>query len=244
MEQTAVQLMSRKQRAAKLLTGDVGLTGLDALTEGEGGSEEALLEAIGRDESLLDPSQLFKASDAVSEIDTEDAAYWNIESIDAGSDPLPVDEPDPLFALALELGATITPVDDHSSRKRVAADEVAARPVETVTAYLETVHLVADENEWVRLRADLMTLLDSGAAAEIAAWLTEHRIVFPGCEQEVSAKLLVLSASGGDNKPAVRVVKPQRPLSSKPSRRTEHRVIAFPQSEADNEPLTQQLALF
>ncbi len=244
MEQTAVQLMSRKQRAAKLLTGDVGLTGLDALTEGEGGFEEALLEAIGRDESLLDPSQLFKASDAVSEIDTEDAAYWNIESIDAGSDPLPVDEPDPLFALALELGATITPVDDHSSRKRVAADEVAARPVETVTAYLETVHLVADENEWVRLRADLMTLLDSGAAAEIAAWLTEHRIVFPGCEQEVSAKLLALSASGGDNKPAVRVVKPQRPLSSKPSRRTEHRVIAFPQSEADNEPLTQQLALF
>jgi len=40
MEQTAVQLMSRKQRAAKLLTGDIGLTGLDALTEGEGGFEE------------------------------------------------------------------------------------------------------------------------------------------------------------------------------------------------------------
>jgi SNF2 family DNA or RNA helicase len=31
MEQTAVQLMSRKQRAAKLLTGDIGLTGLDAV---------------------------------------------------------------------------------------------------------------------------------------------------------------------------------------------------------------------
>jgi hypothetical protein len=30
MEHTAVQLMSRKQRAAKLLTGDIGLTGLDA----------------------------------------------------------------------------------------------------------------------------------------------------------------------------------------------------------------------
>ena len=42
MEHTAVQLMSRKQRAAKLLTGDIGLTGLDALTEGEGGFEEAL----------------------------------------------------------------------------------------------------------------------------------------------------------------------------------------------------------
>ncbi len=242
MEQTAVQLMSRKQRAAKLLTGDIGLTGLDALTEGEGGFEEALLEAIGRDESLLDPSQLFKASDAVSEIDSEDAAYWNI---DAGSDPVPVDEPDPLFALALELGATITPVDDHSSRGRVAADEVAAHPVETVATYLETVHLVADENEWARLRADLMTLLDGGAAPEIAAWLTEHHVVFPGCEQEVTAKLLALIGSDGETAPAVRVVKPQRPLSSKPARRTERTVIPFPQREADDEiPFTQQLALF
>ena len=57
MEQTAVQLMSRKQRAAKLLTGDIGLTGLDALTEGESGFEEALLEAIAQDEALLDPSE-------------------------------------------------------------------------------------------------------------------------------------------------------------------------------------------
>ena len=56
------------------------------------------------------------------------------------------------------------------------------RPVETVAAYLETVHLVADDALWIRLRADLMTLLDGGAAAEIAAWLTEHRVVFPGCE--------------------------------------------------------------
>ena len=225
MEQTAVQLMSRKQRAAKLLTGDIGLTGLDALTESEGGFEEALLEAIGRDESLLDPSQLFKASDAVSEIDTEDAAYWNIEGIDAGSDPLPVNEPDPLFALALELGATIT-------------------PVETVATYLETVHLIADENEWVRLRADLMTLLDSGAATEIAAWLTEHRVVFPGCEQEVTAKLLALIGRG-DTAPAVHVVKPQRVASTKSTRRMERAVITFPQCEVEDEiSFTQQLALF
>ena len=79
MEATAVQLMSRKQRAAKLLTGDTGLTGLDALTEGEGGFEEALLDAIGRDETLLDPSALFKAQAAQSEVDAEDAAFWNVE---------------------------------------------------------------------------------------------------------------------------------------------------------------------
>ncbi len=245
MEQTAVQLMSRKQRAAKLLTGDIGLTGLDALTEGEGGFEEALLEAIGRDESLLDPSQLFKASDAVSEIDSEDAAYWNVEGIDAGSDAVPVDEPDPLFALALELGATIIPVDEQSPLERAAAKEVVVRPVETISAYLETVHLIADENEWVRLRADLLTLLDGGAALEIAAWLTEHHIVFPSCEMEVAEKLLSLIGSSGENTPSVHVVKPQHPLSSKPQRRTERTVIAFPQREVEDEiPLTQQLALF
>jgi len=79
MEHTAVQLMSRKQRAAKLLTGDVGLTGLDALTEGEGGFEEALLDAIVADEVLLDPSELFKVGVLCEAADAEDAAYWNVE---------------------------------------------------------------------------------------------------------------------------------------------------------------------
>lgn len=54
MEHTAVQLMSRKQRAAKILTGDTGLTGLDALTEGEGGFESALLNAITGEDELID----------------------------------------------------------------------------------------------------------------------------------------------------------------------------------------------
>ncbi len=80
MEQTAVQLMSRKQRAAKLLTGDIGLTGLDALTEGEGGFEQALLDAIGRDEALLDPAQLFVSDAGTGELDAEDAAYWSVEA--------------------------------------------------------------------------------------------------------------------------------------------------------------------
>ena len=79
MEHTAVQLMSRKQRAAKLLTGDLGLTGLDALTEGESGFESALMDAIAKDDALLDPSALFK-SDTGNDYDTEDAAFWNVET--------------------------------------------------------------------------------------------------------------------------------------------------------------------
>ena len=94
MEHTAVQLMSRKQRAAKLLTGDLGLTGLDALTEGESGFESALMEAIAKDDALLDPSALFK-SDTGNDYDTEDAAFWNVET-EADS---PEEEPAPTLRL-------------------------------------------------------------------------------------------------------------------------------------------------
>jgi hypothetical protein len=79
MEHHAVQLMSRKQRAAKLLNGEIGLTGLDTLTENEGGLEEALLQAIGHEESLIDPTQLFKTDSATNQIDAEDLLYWNVE---------------------------------------------------------------------------------------------------------------------------------------------------------------------
>jgi len=97
MEETAVYLMSRKQRAAKLLNGDVGLTGLDALTEGEAGLEEALLAAIGKEETLINPGELFKASAGQSEIDAEDAAYWNVEAVTmAEVEPLP----EPVLLLA------------------------------------------------------------------------------------------------------------------------------------------------
>jgi hypothetical protein len=244
MEQTAVQLMSRKQRAAKLLTGDIGLTGLDALTESEGGFEEALLEAIGRDETLLDPSQLFKASSAVSEIDAEDAGYWNVEGGETPVDESQADQADPLIALALEMGGTVTPTPSVSFaiNETVMAIapvelETTARPVDAVMTYLETVHLIADEREWAKRRAELFTMLDGGTADAICTWLTKHRIVFPGFEREVAAKLLSLIGSSGENTPSIHVVKPQR--------RTERTVIAFPQREVEDEiALTQQLALF
>lgn len=86
MEQTAVQLMSRKQRAAKILTGDTGLTGLDALTEGESGFESALLDAITDTEDLIDPRDLFTQDAIEDEITSEDNAFWNVEVDDADAD--------------------------------------------------------------------------------------------------------------------------------------------------------------
>jgi hypothetical protein len=252
MEQTAVQLMSRKQRAAKLLTGDIGLTGLDALTEGEGGFEQALLNAIGRDETLLNPSQLFKAAGAISDIDAEDAGYWNIEGIadnapilvEAQPEPFPVTEPlieaDPLIALALEMGATVTPIDGPTGETVMEIVEKAqARPVDTVIAYLKTVHLVADGRTWTKRRAELLTMLDGGTADAIAAWLTEHRIVFPGFEREVAEKVVSLIGSHTESviaHPSVRTVPAKRREVERPAR-------TFPR-HTDAEPLTQQMALF
>jgi len=244
MEQTAVQLMSRKQRAAKLLTGDIGLTGLDALTESEGGFEEALLEAIGRDETLLDPSQLFKAAGAVSEIDAEDASYWNVEGAETAANAPLVDETDPLIALALELGGTVTAINETVMAITPVELETTARPVDALMTYLETVHLIADDAAWQRLKAELLTMLDGGTQAEISTWLTEHRIVFPGCETEVAANIITLAGNNADTKPPKR--EPPRPVAApKRKREPERQPNSFPYREpAYEEALTQQLALF
>lgn len=190
MEQTAVQLMSRKQRAAKLLTGDIGLTGLDALTEGEGGFEEALLEAIGRDATLFDPSQLFKAAGAVSEIDAEDAGYWNVEGEETSVDGLLVDEAIPPSP-ALELGGTVTPINKNVKAKAPVEGRKQRAPSQyhLTATHIQTVRLIGDEATWKGLRTELLMMLDGDAHAQICAWLTEHRVVFPGCEVEVAAKL-------------------------------------------------------
>ncbi|MAS35385.1 MAG: hypothetical protein CL610_15350 [Anaerolineaceae bacterium] len=171
MEHTAVQLMSRKQRAAKLLTGDIGLTGLDALTEGESGFEEALLAAIAKDETLLNPSEMFKASAGQSEIDAEDAAYWNVEIVDEGVDETPLHD-DPLIRVALELGGTI--VADDTPRQPIpmlkpaapapdrAPQRAVSKLVRDVGSYLDSVHLVHDRDKRLKLQARLLTALTDG----------------------------------------------------------------------------------
>jgi hypothetical protein len=164
MEESAVHLMSRKQRAAKLLTGDIGLTGLDALTEGEGGFEQALLNAIGREESLVNPAELFKRD---GEIDAEDAAFWNVEIEDAEYTPV---EPalDPLVAFAQqELGAVVGETEPRNpvvipkangngkTKPDIVSDESKAL-VEHVGRYLDTVHIITDPAKRAKLQADLL----------------------------------------------------------------------------------------
>lgn len=166
MEHTAVQLMSRKQRAAKLLTGDVGLTGLDALTEGEGGFEQALMDAIAKDEALLDPSEMFKVSSGQNEIDAEDMAYWNVEV--AEDEPeITVTQDDPLVQIAIELGGVLveegqaiqTDTVQHPTGKM---PDGTAQLRRYVGRYLDTVHLIHDDKKRAKLQAKLLTILTDG----------------------------------------------------------------------------------
>jgi hypothetical protein len=238
MEQTAVQLMSRKQRAAKLLTGDIGLTGLDALTEGEGGFEEALMDAIGRDETLLDPAQMFKAAGAVGDIDAEDAAYWNVENENRDEAEQIIVGPDPLIVTAVELGATVA--------REETAHEGRIIP-ETAEAYLDSVTLIANAGQWRTLRAELLERASSGTPdAELSDWLCENRIVFPGCESEVSSKLrefvskVVPAALMAEVEPATRSSLPVKPRAKQAGK-----IVPFPQSERNHDDApVRQLALF
>ena len=172
MEHTAVQLMSRKQRAAKLLTGDVGLTGLDALTEGESGFEEALMDAIANDEALLDPSQMFKANDGQNEIDDEDRAYWNVEVSDGNIEETTTLEIDPLLQTALELGGVLVEGDTSiriphpTKQSKPETPPNTAKLVRYVSRYLNSVHLIHDEAKRARLQAQLLSVVMDGMQAD------------------------------------------------------------------------------
>lgn len=209
---------------------------------GRGRFEQALLDAIGRDETLFDPTELFKAEAKVSEINQEDAAYWNVEEVTLVAEDVTADEPDALIAAALELGATIAPIEPVEKRTA----NTTLRPVEAITAYLESVHIVTDEGLWTQRRGELLALLDGGTAEVIAAWLTEQHVVFPA----LSGKSRGNSSHWRASRPT-----PRLHFTSSPRRlRRQHRnsqrepsrePLMFPRREAvPDAAFTQQLALF
>ena len=171
MEHRMIQLMSRKQRAAKLLAGDTGLTGLDEITEGEAGLEQALLQAVGDEESLVDPRQLFAASDGDDDaIGQADAAYWNVES--TPTEPERVAPPHKLVALADELGATLTPLSAKATppqptpETRTLTQDARKTFVRRASAYLAEVTRIHDAGERAKLQAALLSGLLRGTVIQ------------------------------------------------------------------------------
>ena len=163
MEATAVQLMSRKQRAAKLLTGELGLTGLEALTDGEGGLEEALMDAIGKDDALIDPSALFKTEATV--IDVEDQAFWAAEIAEPVIIPQ-VETPVDAWAKLTDYLENIHLIYDDAKR-------------ELLQSELRRI-LQAQINQ-----PDLVGI--------VSVWLKDNRFVFAGCEDESAQQIVKLA---------------------------------------------------
>jgi outer membrane biosynthesis protein TonB len=54
------------------------------------GLEEALLAAISKEGLLVNPAELFKASACETDIDAEDAAYWNVDDVNAAEPVQPM----------------------------------------------------------------------------------------------------------------------------------------------------------
>ena len=118
MEEIAVYLMSRKQRAAKILTGDVGLTGLDELTKGEAGFEEDLVNALVSNSALSMMENVTGEftfdDDANDHFDLADMSYWNIEPPEDDKPEVieiiePMTKPKPATKIIKPLASTHTP---------------------------------------------------------------------------------------------------------------------------------------
>jgi hypothetical protein len=267
MEESAVHLMSRKQRAAKLLTGDIGLTGLDALTEGEGGFEQALLNAIGREESLVNPAELFKRDD---DIDSEDAAFWNVEIEEAEYTPVE-QTPDSLVVFARqELGAIVAPrnsvvIPKSNGNGKVKVDIVSDESkalVKHVGGYLDDVHIISDHAKRAKLQAKLLGAVMRGVddanrdvaivvgvkhpdffkypvhretlTRWIVSWLKKHRFVFAGCEEEVAAKVIDLTALALNLQESKLEMLPKK--AAKRRRKKKIDMMAVPEDEPEFQP--------
>ena len=120
-----------------------------------------MLDAIGRDEALLDPSALFKAQGAQGDVDAEDAAFWNVEVDTPERAPLVAAavEEDPLVQAAIELGGVIAeepaaplPVE----RPRLVTHQPSRRLERAVGRYFASVHILPDRRQVARLQAELL----------------------------------------------------------------------------------------
>jgi len=182
----------------------------------------ALLDAIAKDETLLDPSEMFKVSAGQGEIDAEDAAYWNVEIAAEAAEETPLHH-DPLILAGLELGGVLLEEEAPCEPVLIAKsnpDQDTGRLVRYVGSYLDSVHLIHDEAKRAKLQAKLLTALMDGVQDDegtytvvglrdpdfmkypvhaekltryVRGWLKKHRFVFTGCEDEAAAKIVDLA---------------------------------------------------
>lgn len=140
----------------------------------------------------------------------------------------------------------------------------AAQPgdlLASISAYLRTVHIVADARHLAKLQARLLVVLESGVqnddgtrlviglgdadwlpaheaklVAWVRGWLKRERVVFSGCEDEVAAEIVRRARIALEIAP-VRVV-------PRENGRQPDRTISMPQRQPADDMQAVQLALF
>lgn len=94
MEARMTALMSRKQRAAKMFTGDLGLTGLDSLTDGiKDDLLNELAAEFASEDAIADPRTLLQQDTAETDLQQQDVAYWAVSTPDDVPETPPVPAP-------------------------------------------------------------------------------------------------------------------------------------------------------
>jgi hypothetical protein len=141
--------------------------------------------------------------------------YWHVEQSAVAVAP----EHDPLIQEAIHLGGVMSGV--LTTRSTIVPIQPEPEGLLSVlNTYLDTVHLIADNDKRSRLQANLLTILTSGVQADddtftvmgladpafnqypihtetlirhVRNWLKAHHFVFSGCEQEVAVHIVQLA---------------------------------------------------
>lgn len=117
----------------------------------------------------------------------------------------PALENDPIIQEAIRLGGVITEIEQHErkSSATMLSDPELQPFAQTLFDYLDTVHIITDDQKLSMLRGELLTLLQAGSTG-LRDWLRDNRVVFPCCETEVA--VCIVSLVQGTHRDPVNVI--------------------------------------
>jgi hypothetical protein len=158
----------------------------------------------------------------------------------------PALENDPLIQEAIRLGGVVAEIgteDPEGKAAAVTTSEHEPQPfAQIVSDYLDSVHIITDDQKLSVLRAELLRLLQASPAS-LGDWLRDNHVVFPGCEMEVAAQIMWLAKQALNSNPADMIeLRPvvvsaaqRKPAPSKP-RKHQPDLLAVPDAASETQP--------
>jgi len=138
MEQAAMELMSRKSRAMKMLLGELGMTGFDALTAGDEAMnmEQMLVKALAGASSVISMEATIdhENSEDMRAVAESDARFWNRKEWLSLSDDGEEGGQDQIVAEVIEEAEKIVA---HAQEEKPLANQVALEIVRRALAKMQ-----------------------------------------------------------------------------------------------------------